>query len=440
MNLKLRLTLLSFLQFFVWGAWLTTLGTYGFSYKQWSGAEFGAVFSTLGIASIFMPALMGIVADKWINAEKLYAILHIAYGVTLFLLAKTDDPGVFFWILLAGMCFYMPTLSLSNSISYKLLKDSHYDVVKVFPPIRVWGTIGFIAAMWTTNIFSDEQSFSDFGISVGNSFANIFGNSLNANQFYLAGIFAIILGIFAFFLPKCPPPRLISQNATITQKLGLDAFSLFKQRKMALFFIFSMFLGAALQLTNMYGDTFLKDFGSVEAFKDSAVVQYSTMIISISQISETLFILAIPFFLYKFGIKKVMLISMFAWVLRFGFFSAGAPEGFGLLLIILSNIIYGMAFDFFNISGSLFVESTTDSKIRSSAQGLFMMMTNGFGAILGSAVSGWAISSFFTTQDGGKAWHEIWLVFAIYAFVVAILFAILFKHKHNPEVLADVKH
>lgn len=440
MNLKLRLTIVSFLQFFVWGAWLTTLGTYGFAYKQWSGAEFGAVFSTLGIASIFMPALMGIVADKWINAEKLYGALHILYGVTLFLLAKTDDPTTFFWILLIGMCFYMPTLSLSNSISYKLLKDSHYDVVKVFPPIRVWGTIGFIAAMWTTNIFSDEQSFSDFGISVGNSLANIFGNSLNANQFYLAGIFAIILGIFAFFLPKCPPPKLISQNATITQKLGLDAFSLFKQRKMALFFIFSMFLGAALQLTNMYGDTFLKDFGSVEAFKDSAVVQYSTMIISISQISETLFILAIPFFLYKFGIKKVMLISMFAWVLRFGFFSAGAPEGFGLLLIILSNIIYGMAFDFFNISGSLFVESTTDSKIRSSAQGLFMMMTNGFGAILGSAVSGWAISSFFTTQDGGKAWHEIWLVFAIYAFVVAILFAILFKHKHNPEVLVDVKH
>lgn len=440
MNLKLRLTILSFLQFFVWGAWLTTLGTYGFAYKQWSGAEFGAVFSTLGIASIFMPALMGIIADKWINAEKLYGALHILYGITLFLLAKTDDPTTFFWILLIGMCFYMPTLSLSNAISYKLLKDSHYDVVKVFPPIRVWGTIGFIAAMWTTNIFSDEQSFSEIGISIGNSIADMLGNSLNANQFYFAGLFAIILGIFAFFLPKCPPPRLISENATLTKKLGLDAFSLFKQRKMALFFIFSMFLGAALQLTNMYGDTFLKDFGNVEAFKDSAVVQYSTMIISISQISETLFILAIPFFLYKFGIKKVMLISMFAWVLRFGFFSAGAPEGFGLLLIILSNIIYGMAFDFFNISGSLFVETTTDSKMRSSAQGLFMMMTNGFGAILGSAVSGWVISGFFTTPDGGKVWSEIWIVFAIYALIVAIAFAILFKHKHNPEVVAELKH
>lgn len=440
MNLKLRLTILSFLQFFVWGAWLTTLGTYGFSYKQWSGAEFGAVFSTLGIASIFMPALMGIIADKWINAEKLYGALHILYGITLFLLAKTDDPTTFFWILLIGMCFYMPTLSLSNAISYKLLKDSHYDVVKVFPPIRVWGTIGFIAAMWTTNIISDEQSFSEIGISIGNSIADMLGNSLNANQFYFAGLFAIILGVFAFFLPKCPPPRLISENATLTEKLGLDAFSLFKQRKMALFFIFSMFLGAALQLTNMYGDTFLKDFGNVEAFKDSAVVQYSTMIISISQISETLFILAIPFFLYKFGIKKVMLISMFAWVLRFGFFSAGAPEGFGLLLIILSNIIYGMAFDFFNISGSLFVETTTDSKMRSSAQGLFMMMTNGFGAILGSAVSGWVISGFFTTTDGGKVWSEIWIVFAIYALIVAIAFAILFKHKHNPEVVAELKH
>ncbi len=440
MNLKLRLTILSFLQFFVWGAWLTTLGTYGFSYKQWSGAEFGAVFSTLGIASIFMPALMGIVADKWINAEKLYGTLHILYGLTLFLLAQTDDPTTFFWILLIGMCFYMPTLSLSNSISYKLLKDSHYDVVKVFPPIRVWGTIGFIVAMWCTNIFSDEQSFSSFGITVGQSVADLLGNSLNANQFYFAGIFAVVLGIFAFFLPKCPPPRLISKDATVVQKLGLDAFKLFKERKMALFFVFSMFLGAALQLTNMYGDTFLKDFGAVEAFKDSAVVQYSTMIISISQISETLFILAIPFFLYKFGIKKVMLISMIAWVLRFGFFSFGAPEGFGLLLIILSNIIYGMAFDFFNISGSLFVESNTDSKIRSSAQGLFMMMTNGFGAILGSAVSGWLISSFFTSDGGGKMWHEIWLVFALYSLVVAILFAILFKHKHNPAAIGAVKH
>lgn len=440
MSLKLRLTILSFLQFFVWGAWLTTLGTYGFAYKQWSGAEFGAVFSTLGIASIFMPALMGIVADKWINAEKLYGSLHILYGITLFMLAKTNDPTSFFWILLVGMCFYMPTLSLSNSISYKLLKDSKYDVVKVFPPIRVWGTIGFIVAMWVTNIFSDEQSFSSFGKTVGLHISDFFGNSLNANQFYFAGIVAVLLGVFAFFLPKCPPPKLISKDATISQKLGLDAFKLFGQRKMAMFFVFSMFLGAALQLTNMYGDTFLKDFGNVEAYKNSAVVQYSTIIISISQISETLFILAIPFFLYKFGIKKVMLISMVAWVLRFGFFSFGAPEGFGLILIILSNIIYGMAFDFFNISGSLFVETTTDSKIRSSAQGVFMMMTNGFGAILGSSISGWLISSFFTSAGGEKDWSQIWLYFATYSLTIAILFGLFFRHKHSVADVETITH
>lgn len=440
MNLKLRLTLLSFLQFFVWGAWLTTLGTYGFAYKQWSGAEFGAVFSTLGLASILMPALMGIIADKFVNAERLYGSLHILYGISLFILAKTNDPTDFFWILLVGMCFYMPTLSLSNSISYKLLNDSQYDVVKVFPPIRVWGTIGFIVAMWCTNIFSDEQSFSEFGKNVGNRIAGILGNSINANQFYLAGAGAVFLGIYSFFLPKCPPPRLISKEATWVQKLGLDAFKLFAERKMALFFIFSMFLGAALQLTNMYGDAFLKDFGNIEAYKNSAVVQYSTMIISISQVSETLFILAIPFFLRRYGIKNVMLISMFAWVLRFGFFSIGAPEGLGLVLIIFSNIIYGMAFDFFNISGSLFVETTTDSKIRSSAQGVFMMMTNGFGAILGSSVSGWLISQYFTDASGNKMWHEIWFYFALYALIITILFAIFFKHKHDRNQIGNVAH
>ena len=440
MNIKLRLIIMSFFQFFVWGAWLTTLGTYGFAYKQWSSTEFGLVFSTMGIASIFMPALMGIVADKWINAEKLYGILHICYGITLYLLAETNDPTTFFWILLFGMCFYMPTLALSNAISYKLLKDQNYDVVKAFPPIRVFGTLGFIAAMWLTNIFSDQQSFADFGINVGNTIAQFFGNSINANQFYFASFVAILLGIYGFMMPKCPPPRLISKDATFAQKMGLDAFKLFADKKMALFFIFCMFLGAALQLTNMYGDTFLKDFGENPAYKDSAVVTYSTIIISISQISETVFILAIPFFLKKIGIKKVMLISMFAWVLRFGFFSIGGPEGFGLVLIILSNIIYGMAFDFFNISGSLFVESSTSSKIRSSAQGLFMMMTNGFGAILGSTLSGYLIGKYFMLDSHTKDWSSIWMMFTIYALVIALLFAVLFKHKHQPQTIETITH
>ncbi len=439
MNIKFRLTVLSFLQFFVWGAWLTTLGTYGFGVKQWSGEQFGAVFSTLGIASIFMPALVGMIADKWINAEKLYGMLHICYGIMLFFIAKTDDPTTFFWLLLIAMFFYMPTISLSNSLSYTILKNNGYDVVKVFPPIRVWGTIGFIAAMWMTNIFSDSYSPFAFGVEYGEKLAAFTGNIINANQFYMASFMAIILGIYSFSLPKCPPLN-VSQGSTLSEKLGLDAFKLFKDYKMALFFVFSMLLGAALQLTNMYGDTFLKDFKNIAEYADSTVVKFSTMIISISQISETLFILTIPFFLKKFGIKKVMLMSMFAWVLRFGLFSIGTPEGVGLVAIILSNIIYGLAFDFFNISGSLFIETSTESKIRSSAQGLFMMMTNGFGAILGSWLSGILIGTYFTDAAGLKDWSGIWFTFTVYALIVTVLFAIMFKHKHNPADVAEVKH
>lgn len=419
MNLKLRLTILSFLQFFVWGAWLITFANYWFGTKQWGGEEFGIVFTTLGISSIFMPAITGIIADRFLNAEKLYGILHLGYALALFYLPQVDNPSSFFWIMLVAMIFYMPTISLSNSIAYTILKNNNYDVVKVFPPIRVWGTLGFIAAMWLTNLTDNKAS---------------------ANQFYIAGIVAVILAIYSFTLPACKPQNLIPKNASLAEKLGLNAFKLFGNSKMALFFIFSMFLGAALQLTNMYGDVFLSDFGKNPEYAESFVVKRSTLIMSISQFSETIFILAIPFFLKKFGIKNVMLISMFAWVLRFGFFAYGAPSGLGIGLIILSCIVYGMAFDFFNISGSLFVETTTDSKIRSSAQGLFMMMTNGFGAMMGSFVSGWLISKFYTIENGDKMWHEIWLVFAIYALVIAILFAIFFKHKHNPQDVAEIKH
>lgn len=417
MNIKIKLTFMSFLQFFTWGAWLITIGNYWFATKQWSGAEFGAIFSTLGFSSIIMPAITGIIADKWINAEKLYGILHICGGLVLFYIPQVENPTQFFWIIFAAMLCYMPTISLSNSIAYTILKNNKYDVIKVFPPIRVWGTIGFIVAMWITNLT---------------------GNKASANMFYIAAISAIALGIYSFMLPKCPPQKLISEKSSFAQKLGLNAFKLFGTYKIALFFLFSMLLGAALQLTNMYGDAYLSDFASIPQYADSFVVKYSTIIMSISQISETLFILAIPFFLKRFGIKIVMLISMLAWVLRFGLFAYGDPSE-GLWMIVLSCIVYGMAFDFFNISGSLFIETSTDSKIRSSAQGLFMMMSNGFGAVLGSVVSGYLIDKYFIS-NGVKNWQGIWISFAIYALVIAVLFAVLFKHKHNPQELGEIKH
>lgn len=417
MNIKSRLTIMSFLQFFIWGAWLITVGNYWFTTKEWKSAEFGAIFSTLGLSSIIMPALTGIIADKWMNAEKLFGILHILGGLILLYIPQVDNPASFFWVIFMAMLCYMPTISLSNSIAYTILKNNNFDVVKIFPPIRVWGTVGFIIAMWITNLS---------------------GNKASANMFYISAVAAIALGIYSFFLPKCPPQKLISKESTFIQKMGLDAFKLFGTYKIALFFVFSMFLGAALQLTNMYGDAFLSDFAKIPEYENSFVVKYSTIIMSISQISETLFILAIPFFLKRFGIKQVMLFSMIAWVLRFGFFAFGDPSG-GLWMIIMSCIVYGMAFDFFNISGSLFIETSTDSKIRSSAQGLFMTMTNGFGAVLGSSVSGYLIDTYFTS-GGIKDWQTIWISFSIYALIIAIAFAVLFKHKHDPKEIENVSH
>ncbi len=412
-NLKLKLTLLSFLQLFVWGAWLITIGNYWFNTQGWSGTQFGAVFATLGLASLFMPALTGIVADNWLNAERLYGILHLLTGVIFLYLPYVDTPGLFVTVILLAMLMYMPTISLSNSISYSLLKSHKYDVVKDFPPIRVWGTIGFIVAMWVTDLT---------------------GNKASANQFVIAGIAALALGVYAFTLPPIQPQKQSQTDDDLVKKLGLDAFGLFGNYSMAVFFVFAMFLGASLQLTNMYGDTFLSDFGKYAEYKDSLVVKHSTIIMSISQISETLFILAIPFFLKRFGIKTVMLISMFAWVARFGLFAYGDP-GPGLWMIILSCIVYGMAFDFFNISGSLYVENQTKPEIRSSAQGLFMMMTNGLGAILGGSISGWMIDHYFTTPDGDKMWRPIWLAFAGYSMVVALLFWIFFREKKNRSII-----
>ena len=410
---------MSFFQFFVWGAWLITIGTYCLNAKGWSFPQFGAIFSTLAVSSLFMPALTGIIADKWINAERLYGALHILYGLILFFVPKVDDPDTLYYVIFGAMICYMPTISLSNSIAYTILKREQFDVVKVFPPIRVFGTIGFIAAMWTTNLS---------------------GSKANGNQFIIAAIAAIALGIYSFTLPKCPPPRSISKDAGIIEQLGLKAFTLFGNYKMALFFVFSMMLGAALQLTNMYGDSFLSNFGNVPEYSHSFVVKYSTIILSISQMSETLFILTIPFFLKRFGIKKVMLFSMLAWVFRFGLFAYGDPTFAGTGMIILSCIVYGMAFDFFNISGSLFVETSTSPSIRSSAQGLFMMMTNGVGAYLGSKISGYVIGKYFILPNGNSDWHGIWLSFAGYALVIAILFSVLFKHKHDPNNLTSIQH
>lgn len=414
-SLKYRLIIMNFLQFFVWGSWLISLGGYLGTSLHFEGGQIGAIFATMGIASLIMPGLTGIIADKWVNAERLYGVCHILGAGFLIYASTATTFNEMYWAMLLNLLVYMPTLALTNTICYNALEKAKMDIVKDFPPIRVWGTVGFIFAMWAVDLTGFKHSNS---------------------QFYVSAAAALVLGIYAFTLPKCPPTK--SENKTVLSSFGLDALVLFKRKRMTIFFLFSMLLGAALQITNTYGDLFLGSFRDIPEYADSFGVKHSVILLSISQISETLFILAIPFILRHFGIKSVMLMSMFAWVLRFGLFGLGNP-GDGLILFILSMIVYGMAFDFFNISGSLFVEKEADHKIRASAQGLFFMMTNGLGAIIGGYASGAVVDHFSEYASTGQVlsrdWPTIWYCFAAYALVIAILF--LFSFKDKKEALSS---
>ena len=420
MNTRFRLIIMNFLQFFVWGAWLISIGGYLGGTLHFTGSEIGAVFSTLGIASLVSPAIMGIIADKWVNAERVFAVCHLLGAAVLIWASTVTDPHLFFWVMLLNSMFYMPTIALNNTVSYVVLEQKGYDIVKAFPPIRVWGTVGFIAAMWTVDIF---------------------GWKSNHVQLLVSATAAICLALYALTMPSCPPLK-SRQKGSIVSALGLDAFVLFRQKKMVIFFLFAMCLGAALQITNAFGGSFLESFN--ETHPGTFGVQHPILLLSISQISETLFILTIPFFLNKFGIKNVMLFSILAWVFRFGLFAVGDP-GTGLYLLVLSMIIYGMAFDFFNISGSLFVESEVSAGIRASAQGLFMFMTNGLGAMFGGYCSGLVVD-YYTQADPvtkiiiSRDWHSIWFAFAGYALVLAIIFPLVFRYKHDPQKLAAVHH
>lgn len=406
--LKFRLSTLSFLEFFVWGAWLISLGSYAGNNLGFDGVQIGSFFATMGIASVFMPALMGIVADKWIPAQKLLGLLHLVGAVLLVVVStQTTYSSMYLWLFIYVM-IYMPTIALHNSVMFGILEQNGKDVVKDFSPVRVWGTIGFIVAMWVVDL-------------TGFKFSNM--------QFILAAGASVALGLYAFTLPNQPVNH-SKERSSLMDSLGLSAFRLFNKRYMAIFFIFAMLLGAALQITNGFGDLFLTSFASIPEYADSFGVRHSVVLMSISQISETIFILAIPFFFKRFGIKIVMLMSMFAWVLRFGLFGLGDP-GDGLWMLVGSMIVYGMAFDFFNISGSLFTNQSVESKYRSSAQGLFMLMSNGLGAIMGSYGAGAVVKAY--TIGGVTNWPIVWFIFAGYALAIGIVFALIFYPPKTPQ-------
>lgn len=402
MTIKVKLIVMNFLQFFIWGGWLISLGGYLIERHDFTGTQVGSIYATMGLASLFVPSLLGALADRWVNAEKIYFACHFVGAILLFYAGILDRYNTMYWVMLLNSIFYMPTLALSNSISYTLLRRTNLDIVKQFPPIRVWGTVGFVAAMWVI----------DFG-----------SWSTSPMQLYVSAGAALSLAIFSLSLPACPPTN-VGKRKSWWARLGFDAFVLFKEKRIAVFLFFCMLLGAALQITNTFGEAFLHDFA--DEYPDSFAVQHPSLLMSISQISETLFILAIPFFLLRFGIRWVMLMSIVAWVLRFGLFAFGNP-GSGFPLLVLSMIIYGMAFDFFNISGSLFMKQESDNRFTSSAQGLFMLMTNGAGAFFGATISGWVVDFF--TEGNLRDWRSIWLTFSAYALLLAIIFPFVFRPK-----------
>lgn len=415
-NVKTRLIVLSFLQFAIWGAYLTSMGRYLGSAGM--GSNIGWFYSVQGIVSIFMPALIGIIADRWVPAQRLLSFCHavaaVFMGITGYIgMSKGADVAFndLFWTYSISVAFYMPTLALSNSVSYTALDKAGLDTVKAFPPIRVFGTVGFIVSMLIVDFTGFQNDY---------------------NQFFTSAVWGVLLAVYSLTLPNCPVNK-GGEKKSLASALGLDAFKLFKQKRMAMFFIFSMLLGAALQVSNGYANTFISGFGDFDKYAGTFAVEHTNMLISLSQISETLCILLIPFFLRKFGIKIVMLIAMLGWVFRFGFFAVGDPGMPGVIFFILSMVVYGVAFDFFNISGSLFVDNEVPENQRSSAQGLFMLMTNGLGASIGVIAAQEVVNHFTANQTNFEGWSTAWYIFAAYALVIALLFAVLFREKKNKK-------
>ena len=429
-GLKVRLTLLNFLEFAVWGAYLTSMGTYLASVGL--ASNIGWFYSVQGVVSIFMPALMGIVADRWIEGQRVFSLCHLLAGIfmigaSVYAYGAGDQVSFapLFTLYTLSVAFFMPTISLNYSVAYSALEGAGLDSVKAFPPIRVWGTVGFIVMMWVVDLCVLQPTPGQWAVSGGLS---------------------LVLAVYALTMPRMRIEKGAAKK-TLAEALGLNAFKLFANPRMAMFFIFSMLLGVCLQITNSYANPFITSFGGMTEYAGTFGVEHANILISLSQISETLCILLIPFFLSRLGIKKVVLIALLAWVLRFALFGAGNPGG-GVWLFVLSMIVYGVAFDFFNISGSLFVNQETDESMRSSAQGLFMMMTNGLGAFIGTIVAMQIINFYvYDPQAAGaspeavmQGWQTCWYIFAAYALVVAVLFAVFFKYKHEPEKLGPITH
>ena len=436
MNLKVRLSVMNFLEFAVWGAYLTCMGNY--LGTAGLGAEISWFYAIQGIVSIFMPTLLGIVADRYMQPQRALGLCHLLAGAAMLCCwwmgmqagfgQELPNKGAFIAMYTLSVAFFMPTIALANTTAFTILKDNGMDTVKDFPPIRVLGTVGFIATMWFVNCAVWEDGAFSFTLA-----ENAHKFQYTYMQFFVSGLLSLVLFAYCFTLPECRLEKKPAQS--LAETMGLNAFRLFKRKKMALFFIFSALLGMCLQVTNGYAGPFITSFKGDPAFADTFAANNATLLTSLSQISEALCILMIPFFLKRYGIKVVMLMSMFAWVFRFGFFGVGNPAMPGVLLFVLSCIVYGVAFDFFNVSGGIFVDQECEPSVKASAQGLFMMMTNGIGATFGTLAAGEIVNHYCQWQGGYLLgnWQTCWFIFAGFALVVGICFALMFNPEKNKK-------
>ena len=397
-----RLSLMMFLQFFVWGSWFVTMGSFLAANIGATGVQTGMAFSTQSWGAIIAPFIVGYVADRYVNAEKLLGLLHLIGAVLMYQLYQAESFSAFYRILLGYMICYMPTLALVNSISFRQLDD----IAAGFARVRVWGTVGWICAgLAISFVFAWDSQVS---VQEG----------LLRNTFLMTSVGSFALGMFSFLLPPTPPMAGASSGVSMANILGLRALALLKDKNFAIFFLMSVLICIPLAFYYQYASPFLLEVG----------VENATGKMTIGQVSEVLFMLLLPLFLSRYGIKFTLLVGMVAWVLRYLLFAFGSPDGFALALI-LGIALHGVCYDFFFVAGQIYADSKAEETFRSSVQGLITLATYGAGMLIGFSTAGFIADQF--AGQGVERWESIWMFPALFALCVAVVFSVSFKDRMN---------
>ncbi len=395
---RLQLSTLMFLQYFIWGAWYVTIGTYMLNSLQFEGIQVGLVYGTFAISAMISPFFVGLIADKFFATEKVLGTLHLLGALLLYVASTSKSFSLFYPSMLIYTMSYTPTMALSNSLAFHQMKNPGQE----FPGIRVFGTIGWIIAGLTIGFMVIEDS---------------------VNQLYLAAIASLVLGLYSFTLPHVPPKK--SSGETLKQIMGLDALALLKQRPFAIIIISSILTCIPLSFYFSFTNPFLNEIGMVNAAGK----------MTMGQMSELIFLFAMPFFFKRLGVKKMIMVGMLAWLIRYIMFSFGNVEGL-VWMLYLGIILHGICYDFFFVTGQIYVDNKAPKHLRSSAQGMITFATYGFGMFIGTWFSG-KIVDFYSISDGGEIlhqWDKIWHIPAIIAFVVLILFGVMFKEEKQAKI------